>query len=320
MSANTFGQRFQLISFGESHGPAYGVVIDGMPAGINYQVDVLLKNLAERRPGKSHTTSRSESDQPEILSGIFENKTLGTPIAIIVRNENQKSDDYKKIQNNPRIGHADDVWQNKFGHTDHRGGGRSSGRETLNRVIAGSFAQMLMTEANPKTTVTTFAKQIGPHHLPESKELPEDIKLFLENAKLSGESYGGIIECRIENPPMNLGQPIFHKFKSDLAAAMISIGATTGFEFGQGFSNIEIPGSEFHKSADSENYGGVRGGITTGEDIIFRIAFKPTSSIKDVAKLGRHDPCIIPRAVPVVSAMAWIVLADHYLWTQTDRI
>ncbi len=324
MSANTFGQRFQFTSFGESHGPAYGVVIDGMPSEIIYDEKLLLKNLAERKPGQSHTTSRNESDQPEILSGIFENKTLGTPIGIIIKNENQKSDDYEKIKNNPRIGHADDVWQNKFAHADHRGGGRSSGRETLNRVIAGSFAQMLMNQKHTQTKITAFAKQIGPHHLTEeingSSELSENIKSFLENAKSEGESYGGIIECHIENPPMNLGQPVFHKFKSDLASAMISIGATTGFEFGQGFSNIEMKGSEFHQSLISKNYGGVRGGITTGEDIIFRVAFKPTSSIKDVAKLGRHDPCIVPRAIPVVKAMAWCVLADHYLWHLTDRL
>lgn len=320
MSANIFGERFKFTSFGESHGPAYGVVIDGMPAGVTYQQELLLKNLAARKPGQSHTTSRQETDQPEILSGIFENKTLGTPIAVIVRNENQKSADYDQIKSNPRIGHADDTWQNKFGHVDHRGGGRSSGRETLNRVIAGSFAQMLMTQVNSKITINAFAKQIGPHHLPESKELPDSIKSFLENAKAEGESYGGIIECRIKNAPMNLGQPVFHKFKSDLATAMMSIGATTGFEFGQGFSNIGIKGSEFHQTADSENYGGVRGGITTGEDIVFRVAFKPTSSIKDVAKHGRHDPCIVPRAIPVVQAMAWVVLADQYLWSKTDRI
>ena len=320
MSANTFGHRFQFISFGESHGPAYGVVIDGMPAGVSYQPQILLENLFQRRPGKSHTTSRSESDQPVILSGIFENKTLGTPIAVVVKNENQKTDDYEKIKNNPRIGHADDVWQNKFGHTDHRGGGRSSGRETLNRVIAGSFAQMMLNQICPEAKITTFAKQIGPHKLSESSDLPENIKLFLENAKSTGESYGGIIECRVQNPPPSLGQPIFHKFKSDLADAMISIGATSGFEFGQGFSNIEMKGSDFHQSANSENYGGVRGGITTGEDIVFRVAFKPTSSIKDIAKLGRHDPCIVPRAIPVVSAMAWLVLADHYLWSKTDRM
>lgn len=319
MSANIFGERFKVVSFGESHGPVYGVVIDGMPANIIYNEQLLLNNLAQRKPGHGHTTSRNESDKPEILSGLYENKTLGTPIAVVVKNENQKSEDYEKIKASPRIGHADDVWQNKFGHTDHRGGGRSSGRETLNRVIAGSFAQMLMLQMNHKIKVTAFAKQIGPHKLTEQNELPSNIKTFLENAKLTGESYGGIIECRIENPPMSLGQPVFHKFKSDLASAVISIGATTGFEFGQGFSNIEMPGTEFHKQMNSTNYGGVRGGITTGEDIIFRVAFKPTSSIKDVAKQGRHDPCIVPRAIPVVSAMAWLVLADHYLWSKTDR-
>jgi chorismate synthase len=320
MSANIFGQRLKIMSFGESHGVAYGVVIDGMPAGVVYNGELLAKNLSERKPGKSHTSARSEPDKPEILSGIFESKTLGTPIAVIVKNENQKSEDYEKIKDNPRIGHADDTWQDKFGHVDHRGGGRSSGRETLNRVIAGSFAEMMMTQVYSNIKVTAFAKQIGPHQLQEAIELPESIKSFLENAKIDGESYGGLIECRITKAPMNLGQPIFHKFKSDLASAMLSIGAVTGFEFGQGFSNLQMKGSEFHQTKQSENYGGVRGGITTGEDIIFRVAFKPTSSIKDVAKLGRHDPCIVPRAIPVVRAMAWLVIADHYLWAKTDRL
>lgn len=320
MSANIFGERFKVISFGESHGPAYGVVIDGMPAGVEYNKNLLLKNLAQRKPGQAYTSSRSEADQPEILSGVFENKTLGTPIAITVKNQDQKSEDYDKIKDQPRIGHADDTWKNKFSHSDHRGGGRSSGRETLNRVLAGSFAEMLLNQTSPKTKVSAYVKQIGPHHLAEATELPQEIKSFLEQAKAEGESYGGVVECRIENAPVNLGQPVFHKFKSDLARAMMSIGATTGFEFGQGFLNVSMKGTAFHQSMSSENYSGIRGGITTGENIIFRIAFKPTSSIKDIAKLGRHDPCIVPRAVPVVAAMAWLVLADHYLWSKTDRV
>lgn len=319
MSANIFGERFKFISFGESHGPAYGVVIEGVPAGVLIDFDLLNKELQRRKPGQgNYTTSRYESDQYEILSGVFEGKTLGTPIAVVVRNSDQKSSDYDQIKNNPRNGHADDVWKSKFGHVDHRGGGRASGRETLCRVIAGAFAQMLLSSA--KIQVHAYIEQIGPHHLVKTKELDSVIKDFLAQAKTQGESYGGIVSCHISNVPANLGQPVFHKLKADLASAMLGLGAVEGFEFGAGFRSAEIPGTEFHQLASSKNYGGIRGGMTTGEDIEFRVAFKPTSSIKDVAKVGRHDPCIVPRALPVVEAMVWIVLADHLLWSRTDRI
>lgn len=321
MSGNIFGHQLKVMSFGESHGEAYGVVIDGLPAGINYHSEILLQNLAQRKPGQgSHTTARSESDQPQILSGIFENKTLGTPIAVVVKNQDQKSEDYEQIKNNSRIGHADDTWKNKYGHTDHRGGGRSSGRETLNRVIAGSFAEMLMKQVAQNIKINTYAKKIGPYELTNSSELSTEIKNFLSLAKEQGESYGGIVECCIQSPPISLGQPVFHKFKADLASAMMSIGATTGFELAGGFESVNLKGTEFHQNMSSKNYGGIRGGITTGEDIVLRVAFKPTSSIKDVAQKGRHDPCIVPRAVPVVSAMAWLVLADHWLMARTDRL
>ncbi len=321
MSANIFGQHFKFISFGESHGSAYGVVIDGIPAGITFNHELLNKELNRRKPGQSKITSaREESDQPEILSGVFENKTLGTPIAVVVKNNNQHSEDYDEIKNNPRIGHADDVWKNKFGHADHRGGGRSSGRETINRVIAGSFAQMYVNHVDSALSVLAKPIQIGPHKINFRSELPELIHDFLNKAKEQGESYGGIVQCKILNPPKNLGQPVFHKLKADLASAMLGIGAVEGFEFGAGFSAIDKKGSEFHDVADSSNYGGIRGGISTGEEIIFNIAFKPTSSIMDIAKKGRHDPCIVIRALPVVEAMAWVVLADHMLWMRNDRI
>lgn len=320
MSANIFGNRFKVVSFGESHGPAYGVVIEGMPSGVEFNHDLLIKYLNERRPGQGlHVTERNEMDLPEILSGIYENKTLGTPIAVIVKNKDQRAQDYQQIKSDPRIGHADDVWKNKFEHTDHRGGGRSSGRETLNRVIAGAFAEMLFNTSKIKTEVLAMAEQIGPYKI-NSNEISSEVKKFLEEAKQKGESYGGIISCEIKNPPQNLGQPVFHKLKSDLASAMLGIGAVEGFEFGAGFKSAEMVGTDFHQQADSVNYGGIRGGISTGESIHFKIVFKPTSSIKDVAKIGRHDPCIVPRAVPVVRAMAWMVLADHLLWTKTDRV
>lgn len=339
MSANTLGQIFKITTFGESHGAALGVIVDGCPAGVNFQIELLKANLKRRRPGQSSvTTARQEPDEPEILSGIYQNKTLGTPICIVVRNQDQKSGDYDAIQSSPRIGHADDTWKVKFGHVDYRGGGRASGRETVCRVIAGSVAQMLCQQLIPSIRVKSYSSQIGEFvlDLEEIKNIwqldvdqyvtrfpsgrdPKIVK-FLEMAKVEGESYGGVVETRIQNIPAGLGQPVFHKFKSDLSAAMLSLGAVSGFEFGDGFGSVAQKGSEFHSAMNSEGYGGIRGGITTGDPLLFRVAFKPTSSIKDIAKKGRHDPCIVPRAVPVVEAMTWLLLADHLLWARLDQV
>jgi chorismate synthase len=340
VGANRFGEIFKVSTFGESHGPAYGVVVEGCPAGLEFNYDLLLKNLSRRRPGQSSvTTSRNEEDVPEVLSGVFENKTLGTPICIIVRNRDQRSNDYEEIKENARIGHADDTWKNKFTHVDHRGGGRSSGRETVCRVIAGSVAEMLCNKLVPALQLKAYSLQIGPFALseterdslwhinvdeyatrfPSSKQQSEVVQL-LEKAKLEGESYGGQVETQVIGVPQGLGQPVFHKFKSDLGSAMMSIGAATAFEFGDGFASTLKAGQDFHKEMASPNYGGIRGGITTGEKISFNVGFKPTSSVKDVAKKGRHDPCIVPRAVPVVEAMTWLVLADHILWRRLDNI
>ena len=340
MSANSFGQLFKITTFGESHGNALGVVIDGCPAGIDFNHELMLANLKKRKPGQSSiTTSRPEMDLPEILSGVFENKTLGTPICIIVRNFEQKSEDYNHIKSIPRIGHADDVWISKFGHVDHRGGGRASGRETLSRVLAGSVAQMLCLKLQPKLEIKAYVSQIGDYKLSAeeraevwttniesfatrfpSVEKNNQLVTLLETAKIQGESYGGQVEVQIKNIPVGLGQPVFHKFKSDLAFAMMSLGAVTSFEFGAGAKSSDQKGSDFHQHMLSDSYGGIRGGLTTGEIIYFNMAFKPTSSIKDVAKQGRHDPCIVPRAVAVVEAMTWLLLADHLLWGRLDRI
>ncbi len=330
MSANIFGNRLKMISFGESHGPAYGVVIEGFPAGVSIDLEILKNDLAKRRPGQNQfVTARAEADEPEILSGIYLNQSLGTPIAVIVKNTNQQSNDYNEIEKLARIGHADDTWKNKFKFADHRGGGRSSGRETLNRVIAGSFAKMYLNQIVQQKQmkpiqVKAYPIQVGEHILKESDFVnsvwPIHIQNILQEAKHNGESYGGIIECRITQAPSNLGQPVFHKFKSDLAQAILSIGATTGFEFGSGFQQVHLKGSDYHQNFESKNYGGIRGGITTGEEIVFKVVFKPTSSIKDVAKKGRHDPCILPRAIPVVEAMVNFVLADHMMWTLTDYV
>jgi chorismate synthase len=343
MSANSFGNRFLVHTFGESHGGALGVVIDGCPAGISFDEALLIKQLERRRPGQHSgsgsqvVSGRKESDTPEILSGVFENKTLGTPIAMMVRNQDAKSADYAEIKNSPRAGHADDMWKNKFGHSDHRGGGRSSGRETVSRVMAGSVAQMLFKSLSPATKVIGYASQIGPIILTDEEKkqvVNKDVDSFearfpsprhtevaelLKKAQADGDSYGGIAEILIQSPPKFLGQPVFHKLKGDLAQAFLSVGATQGFELGAGFDMADTKGTEFH-GHDSSVYGGIRGGMSTGESILLRISFKPTSSILDVAKKGRHDPCIVTRAIPVLESMAWLVLADHLLWAKTDHV
>lgn len=341
MAANSFGQRFVVTSFGESHGAALGVVIDGVPAGVAWDETILSRELQRRRPGQSAVVSgRAEGDQPEVLSGVFEGKTLGTPIAMIVRNADARSEDYKSIAQNPRTGHADDVWKLKFGHSDPRGGGRSSGRETVSRVMAGAVARMVL--AQSPIRFMGFASSIGPFDLSSDDysritpavENPADafvarfpsatrtalVEKLLLDAKAEGRSYGGVAELWIDGLPQGLGQPVFHKLKSDLAMAMMSIGATAGVEFGSGFSSAKAEGSAFHSQAENSAYGGIRGGISTGERLIMRVAFKPTASVLDVAKKGRHDPCIVPRAIPVMEAMAAIVIADHVLLSKTDRI
>ncbi len=345
MSGNLTGSRLIISTFGESHGPALGVVMDGFPAGVPIDLELLRSFLNKRRPGQSDvTTSRNEEDQYEILSGVFEGYSLGSPIAVIVRNKDAKSEDYKEIKNNSRVGHADDLWTGKYGRRDHRGGGRSSGRETVSRVIAGAFSKMLINHLYKDLEVISFTRQIG--HLEigksemdevlNSKDLSKKIEAnstrcpvdrvnkamseLLVAAKSEGKSYGGIAEVVIKNAPANLGQPVFRKLKADLGAGILSVGATIGIEFGAGFDSAKAEGTEFHSSSENPVYGGIRGGISTGEDLNFRVAFKPTSSVTDVAKKGRHDPCIVPRAVAVLEAMTYIVLADHILCRTTDIV
>ena len=346
MSANTFGSRFQITSFGESHGPGLGVVIDGCPAGVSFNMDLLVSELARRRPGQNAIVShRNEEDQPEVLSGVFQGKTLGTPIAVLVRNKDAKSEDYNEIAFQPRVGHADDLWRIKFGHSDHRGGGRSSGRETLARVIGGAVAQMLLKELAPQLQVHAFATRIGPYELTEkeiqsvekqlqagtlsvdqfSSRLPhaeknKNTEELLLKAKTEGRSYGGEVEVFMSSPPVGLGQPVFHKLKADLASAFMGVGATAGVELGAGRDVTTAEGSDFHRQSDQRHYGGIRGGISSGEPILFKVFFKPTATVLDVAKKGRHDPCIVIRAIPVLESMAWIVMADHLLWTRQDQV
>lgn len=339
MSANLFGERFRLLSFGESHGPALGAVIDGCPAGVEFDEPLLRAELARRRPGQSDlTTSRREADEPEVLSGIFEGRTLGTPIAVVVRNTDARSGDYRSLA--PRAGHADDVWKAKFGHSDPRGGGRSSGRETLTRVIGGAFARMTARALCPSLKISAFTAQVGGLQLTaedraaagamDSTKIDSFAARFpsvraaeaaaaVLAAREKGDSLGGVAEILIAGAPAGLGQPVFHKLKADLASAFMSVGATSAVEIGEGVGASGSVGTAFHADAKGEVYGGIRGGISTGETIRARVHFKPTSSILDVAKRGRHDPFIVTRAVPVVEAMAWLTMIDHVLWSKTDR-
>jgi chorismate synthase len=342
VSANTLGSLFQIVSFGESHGHSMGVVIDGCPAGVVFDKDLLLAELQRRRPGQSNTVSgRKESDLPKVLSGVFEGRTLGTPIAIVVKNKDAKSEDYEDIKNQPRTGHADDTWRLKFGHSDHRGGGRSSGRETIARVMAGAVAQMFLQSEMPGLELSVFATQVGPYELSE-KEIakfgkqmtskshldnlparfpysdPAAVEKLLLDAKQEGKSYGGRVRIHMDGVPAGIGEPVFHKIKSELASVFMSLGAVAAVELGDGVSASKAEGSEYHKS-DQGQYGGIRGGISTGERITLNCYFKPTSSVMDVAKKGRHDPCIVPRAIPVIEAMTYLVLADLALKRRLNR-
>lgn len=344
MRGNQFGRLFTLSTFGESHGPAMGALVDGCPAGVVWQQEMLHRFLERRRPGKSDLTStRQEPDQVEVLSGVFDNITLGTPIAAIIQNQDARSNDYKPEQMKMRQGHATDLWQDKYGHSDPRGSGRASGRETVSRVIGGAIARMFVTQLFPESQVTAFVARIGLIGLNDSDcvdvaealegdpwqidefsarcpngEKNEQMEMLLTQAKETGESYGGIAFLRIAGLPRGLGQPVFGKLKSELTAAYMSIGATTGVEIGQGFEAAKTSGHEFHNSR--QDYGGIRGGLSTGDPISIKIAFKPTSTRKEMALSGRHDPCIVPRAVPVLEAMTWLVLADQILQSRADRI
>lgn len=323
MSGNSFGQMFRITTFGESHGEALGVIIDGMPAGLPVDIEALKKELKRRAPGQHAVhTSRKEEDLPEILSGVFENKTLGTPITVIVRNTNQRSSDYDSLKDNYRPGHADKTTMIKYGFRDHRGGGRASGRETLARVIGGYFASLIV----PQISFYAFIEEVahfklstlpsnhqvdrGEINIPD-KKMSDDVVAFLSECKKNGESAGGVVTLSIQNVPGGLGEPVFDKLKADFAKAMLSLPACIGFSVADGFQNAKLPGSKM--SSDSKNFGGMEGGISNGEEILLKMAFKAPSTIGEKAKEGRHDPCILPRVVPVVEAMAKVVIADHFL-------
>lgn len=330
--SNTYGQLFRVTTFGESHGEGLGVVIDGCPSKVPFNKAVLDDFLSRRRPGGSFVSARKERDAPEILSGVFEDKTLGSPISCLFRNTDAKSEDYKDLKD--RRGHADSVWKDKFGHVDSRGGGRSSGRETLSRVVGGAFAKMALLESLPNLDVKAVTKSI--YKFEEKKftdeeffgldktqlgflsaDLSKDVESQLLKAKAEGESYGGFVEVRVKNPPASLGQPVFGKIKSRLAEAALSIGAVQSFTLGETVDFTKVTGQDFHKM-DVAVYGGILGGVTTGDTISFQVGVKPTSSILDVAKAGRHDPCIIPRMLVVLESMVWMVLMDLWLMRKTE--
>lgn len=320
MRGNSFGKMFSFTTFGESHGAAMGVVVDGMIPGITINEKALQSELARRAPGQSaFTTARKEADTAEILSGIFEGKTLGTPIAVIVRNTDQRSIDYDKLKAEHRPGHADKTTEAKFGIRDHRGGGRSSGRETVSRLIAGYFAGLVL----PQMKAFAWSEQIGsfrngPVTALErtvigftNETVSKEVETFLLDCKTKGESAGGIVGLIVEGVPAGLGEPAFDKLKADLAKAMMSLPGCLGVEVGAGFSAVELPGSAL--SSKRENFGGMEGGITNGDPLRMRVVFKAPSTLGEKAKEGRHDPCLLPRVIPVVEAMAKVVIADHYL-------
>lgn len=325
MRGNSFGKMLSMTSFGESHGPGLGVVLDGVPPGLSFSEKDLISALKRRAPGHvAGTTSRKEEDIPEILSGIFEGKTLGTPIAVLIRNRNQRSEDYDKMKGSYRPGHADKTTMKKYGIRDHRGGGRSSGRETVARVIAGYFAGLVI----PEVKVKGFMMKLGPfveEKLPSGEEFErdffpyyfprqgrdEEIRDYLLDLKKKGESRGGRVDLLIKNIEAGLGEPAFDKLKADLGKALLSIGGVVSFSFGLGEKMAEKKGREV--SQDRSSFGGIEGGISNGEDILIHITFKPPSTIGEKAKKGRHDPCLIPRGIPVAEAMVKFVIADHFL-------
>lgn len=353
MAGNTFGTLFRLTTFGESHGAAIGGVIDGCPSGVEINLDLIQQQLDRRRPGQSKiATPRSEKDKVEILSGLFEGKTTGAPIGFIIKNEAQNSADYDHLKDVYRPSHADFTYDKKYGHRDFRGGGRSSARETASRVVAGSIAAQLL----PGIKVSSFVSQVGDIKLDlNSKKIdfsniennivrcPDEdtaskMIALIEQLRDEGDTVGGMISCVISGVPAGLGEPVFDKIHADLGKAMLSINAVKGFEIGSGFRAVSMKGSQHNDAFDAgfqtttNNSGGVQGGITNGQNIFFNVAFKPVATIKKeqntintkgeeivLAAKGRHDPCVVPRAVPIVDAMAYLVLADHFLRQKTNQ-
>ncbi len=358
MAGNSFGDVFRITTFGESHGEAIGVIIDGCPANITIDESFIQSELDKRRPGQSKiTTQRKESDTAQILSGVFEGKTTGTPLAMLIPNEDQRSKDYSHIKDKYRPSHADYTYQVKYGIRDYRGGGRSSARETAARVAAGAVAKSLLAQAGIR--IFAHVSGVGKIEAPNLEPLPIDELLgiresnivrcadpatanemiaFIDSIRKAGDTVGGRIGVIIQQVPVGLGEPVFDKLHADLAKAMLSINAVHGFEYGSGFAGSEMQGSEHNDIFVNPDHdarqlktltnfsGGIQGGISNGMDITFRVAFKPVATImrpqstvdqsgatSEITGKGRHDPCVVPRAVIIVEAMAALVLADHLL-------
>ena len=356
---NTFGNLFTLTTFGESHGAAVGGVVDGMPAGIDIDMDFIQAELDRRRPGQSHiTTARKEADKVEFLSGVFEGKSTGTPIGFEVRNTNQHSQDYENMRCLFRPSHADYTYTSKYGIRDHRGGGRSSARITIARCVGGALAKLALRQLG--ISVTAYTSQVGDIALPArdyhqydlstieqnivrcpDQEKARQMEELIASVKAAGDTIGGVISCVIQGCPVGLGEPEFGKLHAQLGAAMLGINAVKGFEYGEGFAGVTARGSEqndvFTPTSPigtlTNHSGGIQGGISNGQDIFFRVAFKPVATILteqdtvdqegNATKLtarGRHDPCVLPRAVPIVEAMAAMVILDNYLLDKTVRL
>lgn len=354
MAGNSFGQLFRLTTYGESHGPALGGVIDGCPAGIELDLEMIQRELDRRRPGQSAiVTQRKEPDSVEILSGIFEGRTTGTPIGFVIRNTDQKSKDYSHIKDSYRPSHADYVYDQKYGFRDYRGGGRSSARETACRVVAGAIAKQLLKGVG----IRAYVSQVGglalekpygeldfdliesnPVRCPDP-EMAQRMEAYIKTIKKEGDTIGGVVSCVLQNIPIGLGEPVFGKLHARLGEAMLSINAVKGFEYGSGFEGVKMKGSEHNDAFNADGTtktnrsGGVQGGISNGMDIHFKVAFKPVATILKAYETidkegnmvmtqgkGRHDPCVVPRAVPIVEAMAALVLADFFLLARSNKI
>lgn len=359
MAGNSIGEIFRITTFGESHGEAIGVVIDGCPAGLHIDLAFLQQELDRRKPGQSSiTTSRKENEQFRIISGVFEQKSTGAPIAILIPNEDVKSSDYEQIKEIYRPSHADYTFDAKYGIRDYRGGGRSSARETAARVVAGAIAKLLLKHYH--INVTAYVSEIGKIkcsteysllNLADTekslvrcpdKTVSDAMIKSIEKAKKEGDSLGGIIKCIVSGMPAGLGEPVFDKLHADIGKAVLSINAVKGFEYGSGFAGTKMKGSEHNdtftnqngKVVTTTNYsGGIQGGISNGMDFYCNVAFKPTATIAhlqqsvdkkgnqvEMAVKGRHDPCVVPRAVPIVEAMIALTIADHLLRNKTTRL
>lgn len=356
---NTFGNIFTLTTFGESHGEAVGGIVDGMPAGIEVDMDFIQHQLDRRRPGQSQiTTQRKEPDRVELLSGVYQGKTTGTPIGFMVRNTNQRSSDYNNMVDLFRPSHADYTYYNKYGLRDPRGGGRSSARITISRCVGGALAMLALRQLG--VTIQAYTTQVGDIKLEgdythydlsqidsnivrcPDQEKAEQMEALIREVKADGDTIGGVIACVIKGCPVGLGEPEFDKLHAQLGAAMLSINAVKGFEYGLGFDGVSQRGSQQndvfvadhgHISTSSNNSGGIQGGISNGQAIYFRVAFKPVATLLRsqntvnangcatvLQAKGRHDPCVLPRAVPIVESMAAIVLLDDYLLNKTVHL